>query len=171
MPEDNPIVSVGLIGRIESFDEAVEPWTSYVERLEQYFEVNNISQDKKVPALLTQLGGKSYNLLRNLTAPDKPKNKSYDALVKLLSDHLTPKPIVIAERFRFHKRNQKDGESINEYMAELRKLTEFCDFGAVLNDTLRDRLVCGLRNEQVQKKLLTVAELNLTKAIEISVAM
>jgi hypothetical protein len=41
--------------------------------LEQYFEVNDIAEDKKVPALLTLLGGKTYTLLRNLTAPNKPK--------------------------------------------------------------------------------------------------
>lgn len=177
MPEENPegnpapVPLLGIIGRIEPYDESVEPWTSYVERLEQYFEVNNITESKKVPALLTLLGGKTYGLLRNLTAPAKPKEKTFDVIVKLLTDHMTPKPIVIAERFRFHKRNQKDGESINDYMAELRKLTEYCDFGLVLNDTLRDRLVCGLLNEQIQKKLLTVADLNLTKAIEIAVAM
>ena len=107
---------MGLIGRIDPFDDSLETWTSYVERLEQYFEVNSISNDKKVPALLTLLGGKTYGLLRNLTAPDKPKDKSYEAIKKLLSDHLAPKPIKIAERFRFHKRNQREGESVNEYM-------------------------------------------------------
>ena len=39
----------------------------------------------------------------------------------LLNDHLSPKPIVIAERFRFHKRDQKEGESITVYVAEFRE--------------------------------------------------
>jgi hypothetical protein len=39
--------------------------------------VNAIAEDKKVPALLTLLGGKTYTLLRNLTAPNKPKEKDY----------------------------------------------------------------------------------------------
>jgi hypothetical protein len=53
------------------------------------------------------------------------------------------------------------------YIAELRKLTEFCEFGLNLNDTLRDRFVCGLRNDQIQKKLLTIREFSLDKALEI----
>jgi hypothetical protein len=57
------------------------------------------------------------------------------------------------------------------HIAELRKLTEFCEFGLNLNDTLRDRFVCGLRNDQIQKKLLTIRELLLDKALEIAVAM
>ena len=35
---------------------------------------------------------------------------------------------MITERFRFHKRDQKEGESITVYVAELRKLTEHCSF-------------------------------------------
>jgi hypothetical protein len=48
---------------------------------------------------------------------------------------------------------------------------EFCEFGLNLNDTLRDRFVCGLRNDQIQKKLLTIRELSLDKALEIAVAI
>jgi hypothetical protein len=88
--------------------------------------------------------------------------------VNLLRDHVTPKPIIIAERFRFHKRNQLQCESVNAYIAELRKLTKFCEFGLNLNDTLRDRFVCGLRNDQIQKKLLTIRELSLDRALEIA---
>jgi hypothetical protein len=115
MPGDEaqPRNAVGIIGRIEPFEDTVETWKSYTERLEQYFEVNDIAEDKKVPALLTLLGGKTYTLLRNLTAPNKPKEKDYTTLVNLLRDHLTPKPIVTAERFRFHKRNQLQCESVN----------------------------------------------------------
>jgi hypothetical protein len=34
-----------------------------------------------------------------------------------IKDHLSPKPLSIAERFRFHKRKQLEGESINDYVA------------------------------------------------------
>ena len=69
---------------------------------------------------------KTYSLLRNLTSPNKPSEKDYATLVKLLKDHLSPKPLIIAERFRFHKRNQREGETVTQYIAELRKLAEFC---------------------------------------------
>lgn len=56
-------------------------------------------------------------------------------------------------------------------MAELRRLSTHCKFGAFLDEALRDRLVCGLRSEPIQKKLLTEADLTLTKAIDLSVGM
>jgi hypothetical protein len=158
------------IGKIEAFDETIEPWSSYVERLEQYFKANKVDDSLKVASLLSLIGGKTYNLLRTLTSPIKPAEKSYQEIIKLLGDHLPPKPS-IAERFRFHKRKQLEGESINDYVAVLRKLAEHCDFGDRLADDLRDRLVCGMRHENIQKKLLSEAGLTLKKVIEISVAM
>jgi hypothetical protein len=160
----------GYIGKIEPFDDSVESWNSYVERLEQYFTVNEIDDEKKVPALLTLLGGKTYGLLRNLTLPDKPATKTYDAIVKLLKDHLSPKPLIVAERFRFYKRYQLQGETVNKYVAELRRLAEYCEFGT-LNESLRDQFVVGLKDEHTQKKLLAVADLTFVKAIEIAVAV
>jgi hypothetical protein len=74
----------GYIGKIETFDFNIENWTSYTERLEQYFEVNEIVNEKRVSALLSLIGGKTYTLLRNLTTPDKPKDKSSADIVKIL---------------------------------------------------------------------------------------
>ena len=46
-------------------------------------------------------------------------------------------------------------------------MTEHCEFKAdYLEEVLRDRLVCGLRNETIQRKLLTEAELSLKKAYD-----
>ena len=160
---------VAYIGKTEAYDETIEPWSSYVERLGQYFKANKVDDSLKVASLLSLIGGKTYNILRTLTSPTKPAEKSYQEIIKLLGDHLSPKPLSITERFRFHK--QLEGASINDYVAVLRKLAEHCDFGDGLADDLRDRLVRGMRHENIQKKLLSEAGLTLKKAIEISVAM
>jgi hypothetical protein len=93
-------------------------------------------------------------------------------LQKILQEHLSPKPLVIAERFRFHKRSQLEGESISSFLASLKKLSKHFKFGTSnLNDSLRDRFVCGLSNELIQKRLLSEADLSLSKASEIALAM
>ena len=57
------------------------------------------------------------------------------------------------------------------YVADLKKLVTHCNFGANLNEALQDKLVCGLRNEQIQKRLLSEAKLKYSKALEIALAM
>ena len=117
------------------------------------------------------MGNKTYGLLRNLCAPAKPSSLTFKDIVETLQRHLSPKPLLIAERFRFHQRNQLEGETVSDYLAELRKLSLYCEFGTNLNDSLRDRLVCGLHNELIQKRLLSEPSLSLAKATEIVLAM
>lgn len=57
------------------------------------------------------------------------------------------------------------GESIVDYEA---KLQIHCKFDNYLDQALRDRLVCGLRSEGIQKCLLTEADLTLKKALELA---
>lgn len=131
----------------------------------------NGSDGKIVPTFLSVMGPNTFNLLCNWLQPAKPGNKSYKEIVDTLTGHFSPKPLVIAERFRFHKRNQDEGESVTMFVAALRKLAEHREFKDALNDTLRDRLVYGLRNEAAQKKLLTESDLSLERAINISITM
>lgn len=161
-----------LIGQVEPFQVGVEDWDQYTERLEQYFIANGIDAEaKKVAVLLTMVGAKAYSLMSNLVAPAKPSTKAYDELVAAMKAHLKPKPLTIAERFKFHNRNQREGESVPEYVAELRRLADRCQFEGHLDQALRDRLVCGLRQEAIQRKLLTMAGLTMAKAYETAQGM
>ena len=106
-----------------------------------------------------------------MVSPAKPADKSYEDLTQVLKQHLVPKPIIIAERLKFRKRVQNPGENIATYLASLKQLAETCDYKAFLDEALRDQLVCGLRSEAIQKRLLTEAELDLKRTLEISQAM
>lgn len=154
------------IGHVEPFQVGTDDWEQYVERLQEYFIANNIEGDRKRAVLVTMIGAKAYSLLSNLMAPAKPATKTYDELVTAMTRHLKPKPLVIAERFKFHQRNQAETESVSDFMAELRKLADKCQFRDHLDEALRDRLVCGLRSEAIQKRLLVEGDLTLQKAYE-----
>ena len=133
----------GFIGKIDPFDNSEESWPSYIERAEQFFLVNDIANEKKAPILLTTMGSKTYSLLRSLVSPAKPAEKSYSDIVKILQAHLNPAPLKIAERFRFLQRMQEEGETIGQYIACLQKMTEYCDYGTMLNQMLKDKLIHG----------------------------
>ena len=52
------------------------------------------------------------------------------------------------QRFQFHSRTQKPGETVAAFTAELRQLSEFCEFGETVEDTY-DRLVCGTASSAI----------------------
>ena len=141
------------------YSSSKETWVAYCERLEQYFAANDIVDERAV--LLSECGSETYQLIRNLVAPEKPKNKTFDALVKLVTNHLTPPPSLV-QRFHFNTRTQHEGETVEAFLAELRRLLEHSDYGDTLDDMLRDRLI---RDVQVRRQLLAETKL---KAFEIA---
>ena len=80
-----------------------------------------------------------------LVAPEDIGRGSYAEIKRLMGEHKNPKPSQIVKRFKFNIRNRKSNESISECMAELRCLTQFCGYGTVLNDMLRNRLVIAIK--------------------------
>ncbi|XP_063539788.1 uncharacterized protein LOC134748884 [Cydia strobilella] len=129
------------IGKLEVFNVESDSWSTYVERLEQYFIVNETKEEHKVPTLITVMGNQAYELLVTMCTPDKPASKKFADLVKVMSGHLQPKPSLLAERYRFRNRKQRTGESVADFVAELKKLAKHCVFGNGLTESLRDQLV------------------------------
>ena len=153
---------------ISQFNSDEESWESYIETLEQYFVLHGTANDKKKSALSTFMGPKTYQLLKDLLNPQKPSEKNYQQIVEVLSKHLTPKRTTIAERFKFSKRDQLDGESINNYVAAQRKLSATCNYDKFLDDALTERFVCGLKSRVIQNRLLTEADLSFSTAIQLA---
>ena len=91
------------------------------------------SMKRAIP--LSVRGAATYKLIRSLTAPQKPTNYSYEDLKQMVKTHYNPKPSVIVQRFKFNTQVRQVGESIAKFVAELRQLSEFCDFRETLSET------------------------------------
>ena len=96
---------MATLGHIGKFDPADESISAYLECIELFFAANGIEDPKQVAVFLSVIGPKNYALLRDLLAPVKPQEKSLAALFETLRKHFEPKPVIIAERFRFHRRD------------------------------------------------------------------
>ena len=145
-----PAVSLGLHGAIVPFNPDLDDWSEYVKRLGHYFSANDIvSSDKQRTILLSAVGALTYRLIRTLVSPDKVTDFTFTftSLLEKARTHFNPKPSPIVKRYEFNTRCQGESEAVATYVAELRKIAEFCDYGPVLSDMLRDRLVCGISNK------------------------
>ncbi|KAJ8351939.1 hypothetical protein SKAU_G00234150 [Synaphobranchus kaupii] len=163
---------MATVGSLSEFVESDGDWIEYVERLEHFFLANDIADEaKKRSILLSVCGARTYKLIRNLAMPQKPGEIGFRDLVTMVQNHHNPKPSVIVQRFKFHTYSRKPGVSVAAFVAELRQLSEYCEFGAVLYDMLCDRLVCGINDDGLQRRLLGEATLTFKKALEISQAM
>lgn len=172
-------------GFIEKFSGRGEEFETYMERLEFYFTANDLSeitptadnvntatarQEKRKSILLSVIGPDTYSLLRSLCAPTRPADKTFKEICDTLTEHFSPKPSEVVCRYKFYTRIRQPGESVAAFVSELRKLAENCNFNTYLTDMLRDRLVCGVADERIQRLLLMEKDLTLDKAYKVCIA-
>jgi hypothetical protein len=100
--------------------------------VKHFFAAKGVTDQKKVSVFLAIIGPKDYKLLSSLLAPVKSREKSYAKLVQVLQRHHSPEPSEILQRYRFHSRFRKPGESISMFISELRALAQKCNFGDTL---------------------------------------
>ena len=67
--------------------------------------INNIKEESQSSLFLATIGPSTYKTLKNLFSPSLPGDKSYEELKNMLKEHFDPKPIIIAERYRFWNAN------------------------------------------------------------------
>ena len=111
-----------------------------------------------------------------------PADLTYVELCKLLQTHFEPKPSTILQRYNFYSAYRKKEQSIGDFVAELKNLARNCDFGQtkvdaqltaqlILEENLRDRLVCGVADSAIRRRLLGEADLDFKKALQMALAM
>ena len=156
-------------GRVPEFSGATDDWDIFTEQLAHYFTASGITDaDKKRAVLLSTYGTTIYKLLKTLVCPDDLTSKTFDELVKLVQDHHHPQPSVIMRRFGFNTCMRQQGEAVAAFVARLRDLSSHYEYGDSAKEIIRDRLVCGIRNDQLQRSLLEVAKLTFEKAFEMA---
>lgn len=142
------------VGKVKEFNAEKDDWPQYEERLGHFLVANRITTaEKKHAVLLVVIGPATYRVLRNLISPKKPAEESYSDLVEVLSDHFNPVPSEIVQHFKFNSRVQKSGESVSMFVAELHAIAALCNFEGTLEGMLRDRIVCGINDSAIQKRL------------------
>ena len=140
-----------------------------MERFQQFLIAMKITDaDQKRAMFLTCIGRNAYKLLRNLLSPKKPEEETLVNFAKMLETHFKPAPSEIVERCKFHTRYRRSGESIATFVTELRRLLEFCIFGDTLEAIIRDRIICSINDDAMQKRLLAEPTLTYSRAVELA---
>ncbi|GAB0088390.1 hypothetical protein DMENIID0001_027950 [Sergentomyia squamirostris] len=155
-----------FIGSIEAFMPG-ENFSQYRRRMENFLDVNSVPDDKKARTMLLLIGPVCYSKITSLVSPDTPEKKTYKDLMDTLEAHFKPPCNVIAERCKFYSRNRREGKSIDDFVVELKALSADYNFGQFLQNSLRDRLVSGINDKEIQSKLLLEKDLTWDSAVKI----
>ncbi|XP_026682850.1 uncharacterized protein LOC113469390 [Diaphorina citri] len=119
---------------LEVFDPDEEDFSSYKERLENFFTMRGMTgqsqehDSAKRSVLLGCLKRDQFKQLSALTVPHKPSEKSYNELVEILEKRFDPISNVHTERHRFLSRVQTKSESLTSYISALKMIGQKCQW-------------------------------------------
>ena len=89
----------------------VDDWEEFVERIEFYWEANEVEEDKKKRAIsLTKIDADTYSIVRKICAPKDPKDVPIKDIMEKMEKYMKPKVNTTVLRAQFRERQQKETE-------------------------------------------------------------
>ena len=76
--------------------------------------------------------------------------ESIEVLKRKFKEIRNPQGNVIMEGHKFNVRNQRDGESVQSYVSDLRILADTCEYGTMKDEFICDEIVCGIISDRVE---------------------
>ncbi|KAJ1186206.1 hypothetical protein NDU88_002989 [Pleurodeles waltl] len=132
-------------------------WSKWKKTFLHYARVcgSNLTNERKTALLMHCLGCEGQEIFESLPDPgeDATDLNEFELCLKKLDLHYLPKVSTILERYHFGMREQRQGESIEEYVTALRKLASTCKFGSTIEERIRDQFMLRCASDKIRQEL------------------
>ncbi|KAJ1154859.1 hypothetical protein NDU88_007602 [Pleurodeles waltl] len=98
-------------------------------------------------------GQEIFDHLPDIPDTDSIALNEYEICIKKLDLHYLPKISTILERYYFGRRLQVEGETVENYLTDLRRWASSCKFGSTLDERIRDQFMLGCKMDKVRDEL------------------
>ena len=144
-----------------------DQWPCWIRRFDRYREASGLAQqkdEKQIDTLIYSMGDKAEDILATFTLSEAD-SKKYPKVKAKFETHFIAKRNIICERAKFNSRKQGEKEPIESFITDLFALAEHCQYGALHDELIRDKIVVACRDGKLSEKLQLDPELTLDKAI------
>lgn len=86
----------------------------------------------------------------NLNTIDEQK---LSIIIGKFEEYFAPKNNISFERYVFFKIEQHEDESFNEFITRIKIQANKCEFGTLLEEMLKDKIVFGIKSTQIREKI------------------
>ena len=136
-----------------------EQWRRWEQQLRVYYTAAELVKKEaktRVAILLHCAGPDAQDIHSNFvfSETDGDRASDYNSVLKKFKEYCEPRKNEVFERYKFWQRDQHEGETIDQWVNDLRILLGSCEYGDQKEKNLRERL-------------LRESDLTLTKALDI----
>ncbi|XP_045481140.1 uncharacterized protein LOC123685479 isoform X2 [Harmonia axyridis] len=142
-------------------------WSTWIQKFNLYMKASGKDKEEdesiKVAILSHLIGDEGIEIYNTFKL--RSSAKLADVIDKF-KKYCEPKKNLIYERYKFLSWNQKEGQSLTQYILELKTKVATCEYEKDM-EMVRDKLIMGICDNQLREKLLQIEDLTMAKAEEI----
>ncbi|GFR63687.1 retrovirus-related Pol polyprotein from transposon opus [Elysia marginata] len=153
----------------KQFDGTSELWPRWRARFQRFRLYSGLSEkpdSEQVGTLFYSMGDIADDILAVIQLDES--RTTYQETLVALDAYFNSKKNTIFARARFNRRVQQPGESVDSFIQDLHKLADECSYLTLKDELIRDRIVVGVRDDDLSKVLQGKQDLDLSEAIRLS---
>ncbi|XP_065174678.1 uncharacterized protein K02A2.6-like [Sycon ciliatum] len=162
------MVHLSQVSPPSSFNfQAADQWDRWLRRFNRYRQASGLHtqpESVQVNSLLYTMGEQADDLLDSFHLPEDDVSK-FTTVTERFTAHFGKKRNYVYERACFHQRTQQPTESLDAFVNDLYRLADRCNFKAMHDEMLRDRLIAGLADARLSERLQMDSDMTLEKAL------
>lgn len=156
-------------GELVTLRNPAENWKTWTQHFEIYKMASGLGNKPKsvqVNTLLHVAGPEAIRIHYTFEYGEDEDKDDLSVLLTKLDDHFLPQKNISYKRHIFHTRIQAPGESIDDFVTDLKRKAATCEFGQLQEILIKDRIIIGIRDVVLRTKLLEKRELTLQQTTD-----
>lgn len=127
----------------------------------------DMTEEQQICNMLVQMGPDSVQIYEQFTYNDAvaATKRTLENTMTFFDTYFEPVKNVIFERSKFNSMTQGDS-SIHQFIVNLQQQAAYCDYAAVKDELVRDRIVVGVKDQKLREYLIDLEDLDLAKCIQ-----
>lgn len=148
----------GMIGTIDHYHIG-KSFANYIERFEIMCKLNKVEDEEKKQWFISLSGDDVFDEIKLLFPKKNVDDLDYDEMIKKLKCRFDKTEPALMNRYKFYNKYQGQAESAENFVLAVKLLAESCNFREFKDEAVRDRLILGLRDKKLQRKILMEDEI------------
>ena len=147
----------------------LEHWPLWKQQWANYVVISGLntqSTDYQTAMLLNSIGTEALKVYNGFVfAPEESRDVTH--IIRKFDGHIIGQLNETYERYKFNCRNQTPGESVDSFVTALRNLAKNCNVCECMRESLlRDRVIMGILDSDLRKRLLQMPDLTINLRID-----
>lgn len=165
--ENRSIAGLRMPEPLAISDKMGPSWLEWKQRYEWYAlaaKLNLEAQPVQVAVFMSAIGAEHVKIFETLGLTDAQK-LDYTQVMNAFDARYKERNVLTYERYIFNSIKQQEGETFESFYSELLSKVRTCQYGSLEKSLILDRIVIGVRDNNIRKQLLKDAAATLETAV------